>query len=250
MKIVSPYRPYAPYISNHIDLGFDWQAALWMLKSSVDRVAPCPFFALTDEQSDLPVPSHRYPTREPKLMIWLIEAWHAYVTSVDFDQDTVMLSPDMLVCRPLDHVWKEPFDLGLVVRTERKFFSKRPLLNGIHFWRHAAKAQLGEFFAKALDLVRTFEPELVRWGGDAESVWRLVAPIKASDRMVSRNGVSVGILPATKLLRSISSTEMEQAERRTTLPRPDVPVLDFRYRRKASMRPVFDALKWPRAVSA
>lgn len=244
MKVVSPYRPYAPYISNHIELGFDWVGALEMLKASVERVAPCPFFALTDTEADLPVPAHRYPTSEPRLMIWLIEVWHAYVTSPDFDQDTVMLSPDMLLCQPLDGVWKNKFDLGLVVRTEPKFFAKRPLLNGIHFWRHSAKAQLGAFFADALDLVRTFPNELLRWGGDAEAVWRLVQPVRSSDRILSRHGLSVGILPALSLLRSVSSREMELAAT-VSLPRPYEPVLDFRYRRKVAMRPVFEALRWP-----
>lgn len=245
MKIVSPYRPYAPYISNHLELGFDWVGALGMLEQSVRRVAPCPFYALTDLDAEVGVPAHRYPTTESRLMIWLIEVWRAYVTSEDFDQDTVMLSPDMLLCRPVQSVFsKYRFDLGLVVRTETKFFHKRPLLNGIHFWRHAAKPALGDFFSEALRLVRTFEPELLRWGGDAEAVWRLVTPVGIRDRVLKRQGLDVGILPAASILRSVGAPEMTIASRGGALNRPTVPVLDFRYRRKASMPSVFRAIRW------
>lgn len=250
MKIVSPFRPYAPYISNHIELAFDWPAALQMLHASIERVAPCPFFALTDLDADLPVPAHRYATSEPRLMVWLLEVWHAYVTSEDFDQDTVMVSPDMLLVQPIAPVFAQRFDLGLAVRTERKFFDKRPLLNGIHFWRHSAKPALGAFFAAALERVRTFEPELLRWGGDAEAVWQLVQPVKATDRVLKRQGLSVGILEARGILRSVSTPEMEQAAAGRRLIRQDVPVLDFRYRRKASMPAVFKALRWPERRSA
>ncbi len=245
MKIVSPYRPFAPYISNHLELGFDWVGALEMLQASIASVAPCPFYALTDMDADVKVPAHRYPTTEPRLMVWLIEAWHAYITSPDFDQDTVMLSPDMLLCQPIAHVFNQKFDLGLAVRTEPKFFDKRPLLNGIHFWRHSAKVELGAFFAAALDRVRLFDNALLRWGGDAEAVWQLVQPIAATDRVVKRAGLRVGVLPAVSILRSVSSPEMTHAARGTRMTRPEIPVMDFRYRRKASMPAVFKALRWP-----
>lgn len=248
MKIVSPYRPFPPETSTH-EKPFDWVGALQMLETSIARTAPCPFFALTDSDTALPVPAHRYATSESRLMVWLIDVFLAYVASDDFDQDTVMISPDMLICRPLHKVWRQPFDLGLLIRGEKKFFAKRPLLNGVHFWRHAAKDRLVGFFRAALRQVRALSPELLAWGGDTEAVLALVQPIRPYGT-VDRQGVSVGMLQASTILQSVNQESIERLTAATRMPLPPTPILDFRYRRKAVMRQTFEALVWPPRVKA
>jgi hypothetical protein len=61
MKIVSPFRPFPPESSAHRKLGpFDWVGALQMLGTSARASCDCATFALTDVDTDLPVPAYQY----------------------------------------------------------------------------------------------------------------------------------------------------------------------------------------------
>ena len=57
-RVVSPFRQFVPESEPHRELGpFDWVDALRMLGASVSRSNGVETLALTDVDTDLPVPS-------------------------------------------------------------------------------------------------------------------------------------------------------------------------------------------------
>jgi hypothetical protein len=235
VKIVSPYRPFPPESPAHRKLGaFDWVDALSMLRASARQSCRCQTFAITDVDTDLPGHSHRYVTTERRLMLWILEVSSAYLESEDFNQDTVMVSPDMLVVRDLREWFKA--DLGVIVRLAGKY-QHRPLLNGVQWWRHAAKDRLIAFYRRVRAVAATLPKKTIRWGADTEALVQVLAPLRAG--LMDRDGLSVYGVPTDGVLWSMNPDHM-LPDRRAFV--PSVSVVDFKFhRRKQLMRAYYDA---------
>lgn len=237
MRVVSPFRPFPAESVEHRTLGpFDWISALGMLGTSVQRACRCETVAITDVDTDLPVPSYRYATQERRLMLWILEVSLRYIESDDFNTDTVMVCPDLLVYRDLSPYFRA--DLGLMVRGDK--FVHRPIINSVQWWRVEAKQRLAGFMAHALDIARSLPEELIVWGADSEPLRQLIEPIRP-DAVETRLGLTVAMLPCEQIVHELSSGERVQLETGRPIKPPPLAVTDFKYRRKQMMRAYFDA---------
>ncbi len=234
LRVVSPYRPFAPESHAHALLGpFDWVGALEMLTESVTRSNRCETVPITDVDTDLPMRAFQYRTTARRLMIWILEVSLCYLRSGDFDRDTVMLSPDLLVFKDL-RPWMGEY-LGILMRTG---FPDHPILNGVQFWPHAKKAEIVAFYADALAIAQTLPENFIRWGGDTEPLRRLLAPLAPGP--VVRNGrVIAHLLEAKRIMQPFTTSMANALTHGYEVPAPVMAVLDFKYTRKRYMRPYF-----------
>lgn len=227
MKIVSAYRQIEPYMPMHRELAgkFDWIEALKMLHASARMNARLEVFAITDQK--LSVPSYRYRTTEQLLMLWILEISALYLESKEFDQNTVFISPDSLVCGPLNAF--SDFDIGLVAR-RGKFREAKSLMNGLQFWPIKARDKLVALYREALRIARTLEPKIQQWGADTMPLIQLLGPIVAGAYI--RFGMRVKIFdPKALLLCSVQAGEMEG---KGSI-KPRCRVVDFKFNRKLWM---------------
>jgi hypothetical protein len=240
MKVVSPYRPFVPESEIHLRLGaFDWPAAMGMLAASVQQACGCPTFGLTDATTDLPVPALRFQTDESRLMLWLLEVSVAYLDSAEFDQDTVFITPDVLVLRDLRPYFKG--DLGLLVRTAGKY-AARPLLNAMQWWPVAAQKKLVAFYQAALAVARVLPEASVTWGADSEALRLMLDPIRVG--LQRRAGLWVRLYEANDLLLSLTAGMMADLDdgRQILTPASGV-AFDFKgWKRKPYMGQVWQGL--------
>jgi len=236
MRIVSPYRP-VPAVRSSQD-GFDWIGALRMLRASAARSTGCEVVALTDVDTDLPVPAFQFATREARLMLWILEVSLAYLQSAHFDQDTVLLSPDTLVLGDLQRYFAG--DLTIVVRPLPKY-AARPVLNAAQWWPVHAKAKLIAFYQQALAIAATLSPTVIKWGADCEALRQLIAPIGLG--LHRRAGLLVSMRDAATMLRCVNSAALVALEQQPTRFRFPAPIADFKYRSKRYMPPFFAALE-------
>lgn len=229
MKIVSPYRPFPRESIEHQHVGpFDWIAALRLLRASVRRSCRCETYALTDVDTVLPVPAHTYATTERRLMLWILEVSLRYLESPDFDEDTVMISPDMLVYGDLRPGFVDS-DLGILVRDPRRF-PLRPILNSVQWWSVAAQDGLIAFYRQVLALAATLPEDVIRWGADSDPFRRLLAPLTIGPH--DHGGLRVTLIAAGTWVESFSSANMRRLEQQVPVKWPVAPVVDFRYQRK------------------
>lgn len=240
IRIVAPFKPFPPESELHVELrDFDWMDALRMVVASAEDRCQCPVHAVTDDETDLPVPALRYQTVESRLMLWTLEACCCYLESDDFDRDTIMLDVDQLVFQDLAHHFPESADLGLLMRPTAKHTGiGEPLLNGVQFWSFAAKVRLSRFYRDVLALARSLSEIDLQWGADTIALRRHVAPMTLGLR--ERHGVSVSFMNAQTILEAFSSEQMKCLREEGRLLGPTRPVLDFRWKRKTWMRPVYD----------
>ena len=237
MKVVSPYRPFEPESLSHQRLGpFDWEGALRMLGASVDRACHAKTFALTDHDTVLPVPAHQYRTEHRRLMLWILEVSLRYLESSDFDQDTVMISPDILVYGDLRPFFRA--DLGIIVRVAEKYQHK-PLLNGVQFWRHGAAEGLADLYRKALALAGGLAEGYIRWGADTLPLVKLLHPIGLGG--FKCGGLSVYGIRRINIMDELSDSDIIRLDRGWNVPWPVCPIVDFKYLKKRHMAAYFDA---------
>ncbi len=235
MRVVSPYRPFAPESQSHKLLrGFDWVDALRMLAISVARSNQCETLAITDVDTTLPVPALQFVTTERRLMLWMLEIALRYLESPAFDCDTVMVCPDTLVYGDLSPYFRG--DLGLIVRSAEKYV-KRPVLNSVQWWSVAAKDRLVPFFQEALAIAKTLDEHAIQWGADTIPLARLIAPIEVG--LVARHGLSVHLIEMAGVMHSLSKLAASRVTQGMGL--PSIPICDFKYLRKQHMRAVFQA---------
>ncbi len=219
MKVVTPYRPFTPESGAHLKLGpFDWPAAVRMLRSSVRAKCRCETHLLTGLDCRPIGATHAYRTDETRLMLWLLDVCLSYLRSDDFDDDTIMLSPDTLVTTNLSGWFVA--DLGLIVR------------DGVQVWRRSAKEALVRFYARALELARLEPPSSIRWGADTAPLVALLDPLRCGPS--HRCGLSVHGFPAALMFRPW----------RPELPnRAMAPVVDFKGVRKHHMADCYARLR-------
>lgn len=234
MRVVTPYRPFPPESSEHLELGpFDWVEAIAMLRASVKRACQCETVTITDVDTDVPGPAFQYVTHERRLMLWILEVALRYLSGPHFDRDTVMLSPDTLVFCDL-----RPFfagDFGIVIRPDHD----RPILNSVQWWPVASKARLIALYEQALAIAKGLPHDLKVWGADSEPFKQLLDPV------VGGCGPRIGGIVANLINhRLVLHPFMSRWEAALEAGRPIEPpasVIDFRYLRKKSMRAYFNA---------
>lgn len=242
IRIVAPFRPFPPESELHREMAaFDWIEALRMMVHSATLACHCPVHAITDVDTDLPVPTLKYPTVHRRLMLWTLEACLAYLDSTDFDRDTVMLDVDQLVFADLAPYFKKNVDLGIVIRSSEKHTTSadgQPLLNGVQFWRHKSRNALVKFYRRALELAGTLPEERIVWGADTDALRMLLEPfcVHAKDR----SGVTVNMMDADSVIETFSTSHTE-AMAAGRMPWPKLPVLDFRWTRKPFLPVVYRA---------
>jgi len=237
VKAVTPFKPFEPESLAHQRLGeFDWIDAIGMLRVSVARSCRCPTVVLTDLSSDVPGDAHRYHTRHARLMPWLLEVCLRYLESDDFTDDTVMLSPDMLVYQNLSRWFRA--DLGIIARLSAKFRHNRNLLFGVQFWRPSGREALVDLYRDALSEAESYSDDLLRWGADIEPFYARLRPER--DGITTRGGLTVDFIGETALMVSINEVDRSALDASRPV-YPAAPIVDFRYLRKKWMRPYFDA---------
>jgi hypothetical protein len=230
MRIVSPFKPLPPErLSHHhqpeILKGFDWIEALRMLAATAK-----PFgynvTAITDRF--LPVPHIKLRTSHQDLMKWILEVSVAYLESRHFTEDTVFVSPDMLVNGPFPEFGG--FDLGLCIRHSEKYKDK-PLLNAVQMWPVASKGKLVAFFRKALSIAESMPEE---WGMDTLPITKMISPIEPG--IVEREGLMVNMIPQRVLLKTILTADAQAVRAGRKPPKPDCSLIDFKAARKVHMK--------------
>ncbi len=237
IKVVSPLRPYPWESPAHRKLGpFDWSGALEMMRESVHRACSCEVYGITDVDTDLPGPTHHYVTTHRRLMVWILEVSLRYLESDDFDRDTIMLSPDLLVFQDLSPLFTGA-DLGILVRPEAKFIARgRPILNACQTWRVVAKRQLVRFFRQALAIAVALPEPFQKWGGDTEPLRQLLLPITSG--YAWRSELLVNFITHTDVMRTVGDIDLKLVRAgRIKLPA----VCDFKGRRKLIMAEFYDA---------
>lgn len=236
MRVVSPYRPFEPESQAHQMLGpFDWVAALQMLRASVRRSCDCETVAITDVDTTLPGPTFQYATTARRLMLWILDVARCYLGSADFDRDTIMLSPDLLVFGDL-RPWMAP---GYFTVLMRAAYPAHPILNAVQFWPVRRKKLLVRFYDEAWAIAQTLPEGQLRWGGDTEPLRQLLQPLAPG--LISRDGKPMARLIESDEIMHAFSSQMAAALAKGTVIRPLRPVLDFRYTRKLHQRAYFDA---------
>ncbi len=240
MRVVTPFRPFAAESIEHQRLGpFDWPAAIEMLRASVACSCHVDTIVITDVDTAI-APAFRYHTTERRLMLWILEVIGAYLRSTDFDQDTIMVSPDTLVQADLAPVFAERADLAVLVRTAEVFRgTRKAILNGTQWWRHAAKPELIEFYDRALTIARDLPEELLRWGADTEPLRMLLEPIELGIHVRRRHrrerGMRIKMIEARHISASLSDENVDRCTRGHRPRLQKIPILDFKYTRKRHM---------------
>lgn len=238
-RIVVPFRPFPPESDLHrAHPDFDWMAALQMVCHTASIACRCEAVAITDVDTELPVPALKYQTTHRRLMLWTLEACLRYLESDDFNRQTIMLDADQLIFQDLKP-WFSKAALTVCVRpTAKHTAGGQPLLNGVQWWRVKAKPGLVAFYQQALRIAEQLPEESLVWGADTDAVRHLIEPIEVG--LSRRAGIQVHQVDARAVLEGFSSSH-EAALARGEVPWPTRPVLDFRYFRKKFMRPTYEA---------
>lgn len=232
MRVVSAYRQMVPESGHHRRLGaFDWPAALAMMAASVTRSCDCETIALSDTTTDVgALPALRYTTAEPRLMLWILEVSLAYVSSNDFDRDTVFVSPDTIVRGDLRPYFRG--DVTILVRSAPKYL-KKPILNAAQWWPVASRARLIHFYTEVLRVARELPDNIIQWGADSESIRRVIEPIQLG--IHDRVGVRVHQCEARTVMYSIQPDMVERLETGRASVATALPIIDFKGQRKLWM---------------
>lgn len=241
MRIVSPYRPFVPESVEHLRLGaFDWTGALTMSRASVEAVyGSSSWLAMTDVDTTLPVPALQYQTTHRRLMLWIVEVCLRYLESDDFDQDTVMLSPDVLLLDTIDSWFTA--DLGVMARLQPKHLEKgRPLLNSCQWWGYEAKERLIGFYRRALAIAEYLPENRIQWGADTDPLVQLLSPV-TGEGVRLRDGLWVNFIDERQVMDALTETDIAALEQGTCLRRSPLPMMDFRYTRKHFMAAYYEA---------
>lgn len=232
-RIVTPFRPFVAEAKEQREVGpFDWHAAIAMMRESARRACGVEPIVITDvDTTTIRAPVFAYETTSRRLMPWVVEIALRYIESEDFDRDTILVMPDMLVFGDLARWFTiGDFDLGLIARTRP---IERPLLNSVQFWPFSHREGLRTIYAAAFDETKRLpEPEIV-WGGDTTVFVRLFGPVVPGVLAKTDLGV-VRFLDADHVIVPYTAPLLRK-------PPPDR-VVDFRYMRKQHMREYFDAM--------
>lgn len=240
IRIVAPFRPFPPESDLHKGLAdFDWIDAIRMMRHSAELACHCPVHVITDVDTDLPVPTLKYHTTHRRLMLWYIEVAIRYMESPDFDRDTVMVDSDQLIYRNLAPWFTPGVDLGVLIRpTPKHTVMGQPVLNGVQFLAVKGRDRLLAFYRQMLDLAQTLPEESLVWGADTEALRLMLEPLELG--LHDRAGARVHMIDFSSVLEAMSTQQIQWLSE-GRMPRPSRSVLDFRFKRKPLMRPVYEA---------
>jgi len=239
IRVVAPFRPFPPEAPHHQELAaFDWMDAIAMLTDSVRASCGVELRVLTDVDTDLPCSTLQYQTTHRRLMLWYLEIAACYLDSPAFDRDTIALDSDQLVYQDLASWFASRMDIGIVIRATPKGLPGFPILNGVQFWAHRAKAKLVEFYRDALAIAEQLPEADIVWGADTVALCRLLEPLSVG--MHDRSGLRVRFIQGNDLIEALSLVQIRHLEA-GKMQRPTRPVLDFRNTRKPYMRAVYEA---------
>lgn len=239
MKVVSPFRPFPPESREHLELGpFDWIEALRLMRASVRRACHCEAYALTDVDTDLPVPMIQVETTERRLMLWIVDVCLRYLESDAFDQDTLLLSPDVLCFSDVSGYFRG--DFSVVVRLEEKH-ADWPLFSVAQWWPVRSRAALIALYRAVLERAKTLPESVIVWGADTEPLVHLLSPLTEGmvRRRVNGHTLAVHMLPGRSMLRPLSSGAIASLEAGTPVKWPSVPLVECRSFRKRYMARYF-----------
>lgn len=239
IRVVAPFRPFPPESDLHKQMAdFDWVDAIGLLQASVERACQCPFHVITDVDTSLPLPTLQYSTTHRRLMLWYLEVSLRYLESDDFDRDTIAMDSDQLVFADLRHIVTPNADLVICARPEHLNRPDAfPILNGVQVWAHRAKSALVEFYRQALSVAEGLPEDRIVWGADTDALRILLAPIAVG--LHRRAGLTVHMRDARAVIEPFSNVMKRWvADGRPFWPAK--PIVDFRWRRKPSMRPMFE----------
>lgn len=232
IRIVTPFKPFVPESKPHHALGaFDWLGAIEMQRHTALKSCGVESVVITDLESDVPGPALRYATTQTRLMLWILEVALRYIESDDFDRDTVMVSPDILIMSDLAK-WFDgtEFDIGLLTRPRKK----PRIMNSVQFWRVDGKERLIEFYRSALENGMSLRDKEITWGADTTALVNLVKPVAASG-VFYRHGAAVRMIEVTQVLRSPAWWDRQIARGLE----PGDFLIDFKYLSKLIMRSFF-----------
>ncbi len=207
-----------------------------MLGESVRQSCHCETVALTDTETVLPVLSFQYETKQPRLMLWILEVILSYLDSPKFDQDTVMVSPDTLVYKDLSPYFAG--DITILVRTA-PHYAERPILNAVQWWRVKSKRKLVRLYTDALAMAQTLPDDMIRWGADTETIVWLLGPI--AHGVQSRHGIKVSMIESRLVMQSLAGAVCAQLDAGEPVSWPVRPIVDFKYLRKRYLQRYYDA---------
>lgn len=232
MRIVTPFRPFRPESFEHKDLGrFDWVEAIRMLRTSAKRACGLEVLTITDADTELPVPALKYQTEHRRLMPWIVEVALKYVESDDFDQDTVMVSPDILVFGDLGRWFRDKdYDLGLLARPPGRLRDMNPMLNSVQFWPRKSRDAIRRLYCLVAERLGSLSEEQLVWGGDTTPFIELFGPVEVN-RVHGHPAGRVRFLNADDVMLTFSGPLMWKST-------PDR-LVDFRYKRKLMMPEYF-----------
>lgn len=242
IRIVAPFRPFPPESYLHMELqDFDWNEAIRMMAHSAELACQCPVSVITDVDSEVPIHAFKYVTHERRLMLWYLEAACCYLESDDFDRNTIMVDSDQLIYGDLSRWFEPSCDLGVLIRHDVKHQTIRdgqPLLNGVQFWAFQGKARLAPFFRRVLEVARTLDEDVLKWGADTVALLMKLEPIWVG--IHRRPDLTINMIAAEKVIQALSRIHISRL-RAGTFKQPIQPVLDFRWRRKRYMPAVYRA---------
>lgn len=239
LRLVAPFLPLPAESVHHQALpDFDWMAAIRMLSHSGEVSCGVPVQVITDVSADLPVACLKYRTTHRRLMLWTLEACLRYLESDDFDRNTVMLDCDQLVYQDLSRFFSANVDLGLLVRPTFKHRDTwKKLLNGVQFWSVRGKKRLVNFYREALFRAEDMSDNLIVWGADTAAIRDLIEPVELG--LHTRAHVRVHMMDYNLVLQALSEEQID-ALKDGIAPLFTRAICDLRYRRKRSMKQVYD----------
>lgn len=100
------------------------------------------------------------------LMDWILHAQLHFIKSDEFNQDTVLFSPDAIIQRPLSPVFKMGFDMAFTVRNNKRW----PINNGVIFIKPEKKNLISAFWADCAIRCSKYEQHVRDWYGDQLSL--------------------------------------------------------------------------------
>ncbi len=120
-----------------------------------------------------------------------------------------------------------------VVRTEKS--DGLPLLNGVQVWMHRRKKALVAFYRQVLAAAEAMPEDRLVWGADTDALSQVLAPLTVG--LHERAGLRVRMVDAHDVIEPFSALFADWIRRGVAF-WPSKPVVDFRWKRKPSMRPM------------
>lgn len=242
LRVVAPFRPFPPESDLHkATMDFDWIDAIRMLQASVEHACPTArFHVITDVDTALPLPCLHYATTHRRLMLWYLEVSLRYLESADFDRDTISLDSDQLVYADLAQFVTPSADLVVCIRPDEKHTNRpagMPILNGVQVWSHRRKAALIAFYRQALAVAEGLPEDRLVWGADTDALRLLLEPLALG--LHRRHGLTVHMVDADTVIEPFSTVLKRWMDDGAAF-WPSRAVVDFRWKRKLFMRPMFE----------